>query len=108
MRSGGWRSSSASAETVSAEELRRFQLPLIDTDTNIYNRNRTMTGVRFLLKVTLRRHDLAAEIFHIKEPLKLPQVLSPDQVKRLLACAVSFEAQVMLTLAYGCGLFPGH
>lgn len=93
-----------SAETVSAEELRRFQLHLIDTGTSICNRNRTMTGVRFLLKVTLRRHDLAAEVFHIKEPLKLPQVLSPDEVKRLLACAVSFKAQVMLTLAYGCGL----
>ena len=35
-----------------------------------------MTGVKFLLKVTLRRHDLAAEIYHFKEPLKLPPVLS--------------------------------
>jgi hypothetical protein len=31
-----------------------------------------MTGVRFLFRVTLRRHDLAAEIWHIKEPQKLP------------------------------------
>jgi hypothetical protein len=36
-----------------------------------------MTGVRFLFRVTLRRHDLAAEIWHIKEPQKLPPVLSP-------------------------------
>jgi len=31
-----------------------------------------MTGVRFLFRVTLRRHDLAAEVWHIKEPQKLP------------------------------------
>src|SRR5262245_56464001 len=31
-----------------------------------------MTGVRFLFRVTLRRHDLAAEIYHLKEPEKLP------------------------------------
>ena len=31
-----------------------------------------MTGVRFLFRVTLRHHDLAAEVWHIKEPQKLP------------------------------------
>jgi hypothetical protein len=41
-----------------------------------------MTGVRFLFRVTLRHHDLAAEVWHIKEPQKLPPVLSPEEVKR--------------------------
>src|SRR5215510_11925128 len=35
-----------------------------------------------LFRVTLRRHDLAAEVWHIKEPQKLPPVLSPEEVKR--------------------------
>jgi site-specific recombinase XerD len=39
-----------------------------------------MTGVRFVFRVTLHRHDLAAEVWHIKEPQKLPPVLSPDEV----------------------------
>jgi hypothetical protein len=43
-----------------------------------------MTGVRFLFRVTLRRRDLAAEVWHIKEPQKLPPVLSPVEVKRVL------------------------
>jgi hypothetical protein len=30
---------------------------------SICNRNRIMTGVRFLFRVTLRRHDLAAEVW---------------------------------------------
>jgi hypothetical protein len=35
------------------------------------------TGLRFLFRVTLRRHDLAAEVWHIKEPERLPPVLKP-------------------------------
>src|SRR5271165_2466204 len=71
---------------------------------SICNRNRIMTGVRFLFRVTLRRHDLAAEIWHIQEPQKLPPVLSPEEVKRVLTMATSLKARAMLTLAYGCGL----
>jgi site-specific recombinase XerD len=63
-----------------------------------------MTGVRFLFRVTLRRHDLAAEVWHIKEPERLPPVLSPEKVKRVLTMATSLKARAMLTLAYGCGL----
>ena len=45
-----------SPDTATADEVRRFQLDLIET-TSICNRNRIMTGVRFLFRVTLRRHD---------------------------------------------------
>jgi len=64
--------------------------------------------VRFLFRVTLRRHDLAAEIWHMKEPQKLPPVLSPEEVKRVLTMATSLKARAMLTLAYGCGLRAGE
>ena len=70
---------------------------------SIPNRNRIMTGVKFLFRVTLRRHDLAAEIYHIKEPQKLPLVMSPDEVKRLLAMAGT-QGPRLLALGYGCGL----
>ena len=66
-----------SPDTATADEVRRFQLRLVEDGASICNRNRIMTGVRFLFRVTLRRHDLAAEIWHIKEPQKLPPVLSP-------------------------------
>jgi site-specific recombinase XerD len=88
--------------------VRHFQLHLIEGGTSICNRNRIMTGVRFLFRVTLRRHDLAAEVWHIKEPQKLPPVLSPEEVKRVLTMATSLKAQAMLTLAYGCGLRAGE
>jgi len=95
-------------DTATADEVRSFQLHLIESGVSICNRNRIMTGVRFLFRVTLRRHDLAAEIWHIKEPQKLPPVLSPDEVKRVLTMATSLKARAMLTLAYGCGLRAGE
>jgi integrase/recombinase XerD len=67
-----------------------------------------MTGVKFLLRVPLRRHDLAAEIYHIKEPLKLPLVLSRNEAERLLAMAGGLKIRVMLALGYGCGLRAGE
>ncbi len=93
-----------SPDTAMADEVRRFQLHLVEGGASICNRNRIMTGVRFLFRVTLRRHDQAAEIWHIQEPQKLPPVLSPEEVKRVLTMATSLKARAMLTLAYGCGL----
>jgi hypothetical protein len=67
-----------SPETATAEDIRRFQLHLSETGIRICNRNRIMTGVRFLFRVTLRRLDLAAEIYHLREPQKIAQVMSPS------------------------------
>ena len=97
-----------SPDTATPDEVRRFQLYLIESGASICNRNRIMTGVRFLFRVTLRRHDLAAEVWHLKEPQKLPPVLSPEEVKRILSMATSLKARVMLTLSYGCGLRAGE
>jgi len=97
-----------SPETATAEDIRRFQLHLSEAGLSICNRNRIMTGLRFLFRVTLRRLDLAAEIYHLREPQKVPLVMSPDETKRLLAVASSLKARVMLSLSYGCGLRAGE
>ncbi len=97
-----------SPETATADDVRRFQLFLAESGVSIVHRNRIMTGVKFLLKVTLRRHDLAAEIYHLKEPQKVPLVLSRDEVRHLLAMAPSLKLRAMLSLAYGCGLRAGE
>ena len=76
-----------SPDTATPEEIRRFQLHLSETGMSICNRNRIMTGLRFLLRVTLRRLDLASEVYHIREPQKIPLVMSPDETRRLLAVA---------------------
>ncbi len=69
--------SKRSPDTATLEDIRRFQLHLAETDVSICNRNRIMTGLRFLFRVTLRRLDLAEEVYHIREPQKLPLVRRP-------------------------------
>ncbi len=103
-----------SPDTATADDLRLFQVHLVETGISIGNRNRIMTGVKFLFRVMLRRLDLAAEIYRLKEPERLPRVLSPDEVKRprrdacliaankqLLTMAPNLQTRALLTLAYG-------
>jgi site-specific recombinase XerD len=81
---------------------------LAETGMSICNRNRIMTGVKFLFRVTLRRLDLVAEIYHLREPQKIPLVMSQDETRRLLAVASSLKARMLLSLGYGCGLRAGE
>jgi hypothetical protein len=67
-------------DTAILEDIRRFQLHLAETGMSICNRNRHHDR-RFLFRVTLRRLDLAAEIYHIREPEKILQVMSPDEMQ---------------------------
>ena len=97
-----------SPETASLEDIRRFQLHLAEAGVSICTRNVIMTGLRFLFRVTLRRLDLAAEMYHLRAPQKIPLVISTDEAKRLLAVADSLKTRVMLSLSYGCGLRAGE
>ena len=89
-------------------EVRLVQLHLAETGVSICTRNVIMTGLRFLFRVTLRRLDLAAEMYHLRAPQKIPLVISTDEAKRLLAVADNLKARVMLSLSYGCGLRAGE
>ena len=93
-----------SPDTATAEDIRLFQLHLAEQGVSICTRNRTMTGVAFLFRVTLRRPEIADQIEYIPEPQKIPLVLSPEEVRRLLDAAPGFKCRLLLSLAYGCGL----
>jgi integrase/recombinase XerD len=97
-----------SPETATFDDIRSFQLHLAETGVSICTRNCIMTGLRFLFRVTLRRLDLAAEIFHLRQPQTIPLVISADEAKRLLAVTDSLKARVLLSLSYGCGLRAGE
>ena len=68
-----------SPDTATADDVRRYQVHLIESGLSIPNRNRIMTGVKFLFRVTLRRHDLAAEVYRrrawIGSPSRRPRNL---------------------------------
>jgi integrase/recombinase XerD len=97
-----------SPDTAMPDDVRRFQLYLAETSMSISNRNRIMTGVKFLFRITLRRLDLVAEIYHLREPQKIPLVMSQDETRRLLAVADNLKVRMLLSLGYGCGLRAGE
>jgi len=59
-------------------------------------------------EVTLRRLDLAGEIYHIREPQKIPLVMSPDETRRLLAVASSLKIRVLLSLGMAVACAPAR
>ena len=67
---------------------------------SICNRNRIMTGLRFFFRVTLRRLDLAHEVYDMHGP----RVMSPDERRRLLAVAGRLKVRTLLGRGCGCGL----
>ncbi len=97
-----------SPDTATADDVHLCQLHLIESGASIPKRNRIMTGVKFLLRVNLRRHDLAAEIYLIKEPQKILVVMNPDEVMHLLAMAKCLQVRAMFSITYSCGLRTGE
>jgi len=97
-----------SPATASREDIRQFQLHLAEEKVSICTRNVVMTGLRFLFRVTLRRLDLAEEIYHLREPQKIPLVLSVNEAKRLLTVVRTLKARVLLSIAYGTGMRAGE
>jgi integrase/recombinase XerD len=93
-----------SADKATAEDVHRYQLWLGSIGTTVPTVNVSATALRFFFKVTLKRHDLAEEVVSTREPRRLPIVLSPEEVGRLLASARNIKHKALLSLAYATGL----
>jgi integrase/recombinase XerD len=93
-----------SPHTATAEDLRNFQLHLVDTGTSPFTLNATINGLKFFFGVTLGRGELMGKMQAVKLPRTLPVVLSPEEVSRLLAASSNIKHQVALSVAYGAGL----
>jgi len=63
-----------------------------------------VSALRFLFRVTLKRHDIGEHTAFIHAPRKLPMVLSPEEVARLLDAAPGLKYKAALSVAYGAGL----
>ena len=90
--------------TATAEDLRAFQLHLTQTGTNPPTINATVTALRFFFKVTLDRPETTRHLVFVFEPRKLPRVLPPEDVLRLLESAPNPKSKAALSVAYGAGL----
>ena len=93
-----------SADKATTEDVHRYQLWLASSGTTVPTVNVSATALRFFFKVTLKRSDLADEVVSAREPRRLPVVLSPDEVGRLLTSATNIKHKAVLSLAYATGL----
>jgi len=93
-----------SPDSASVEDLRRFQLHLVDRGTSPITLNATINGLKFFFGVTLDRGELMARMQPVYVPQTLPVVLSREEVARLIAAVGNLKHQTALSVAYGAGL----
>jgi integrase/recombinase XerD len=93
-----------SPDMASFEDVRRYQLHLAVSGVGVPTLNQTISTLRFFFRVTLKRHDIVEHTHFIHEPRKLPVVLSPEEVARLLDAAPGLKYKAALSVAYGAGL----
>ncbi len=94
----------ASPGTASAEDLRRYRLHLVASGAGVPTINHSLTALRFLFLVTLRKPAIVLDMPFVREPRRLPVVLSPAEVARLLDAAPGLKYKAALSVAYGAGL----
>ena len=93
-----------SPDTATAEDLRNFQLYLVDHGASPITLNATITGLKFFFGVTLDRGALMVKMQHVFVPRTLPVILSREEVRLLIGAAPSLKYQTALSVAYGAGL----
>jgi integrase/recombinase XerD len=93
-----------SPDTATVEELRSYQLYLVDHGTSPVSLNAAITGLKFFFDITLDRGQVMAKMQPVQVPHKLPVVLSRAEVARLIAAAGNLKHQTALSVAYGAGL----
>jgi integrase/recombinase XerD len=93
-----------SPELLGANEIREFQLHMLQRRVSWSSFNQAVCALRFLYFTTLGRGEQLPVIPYGKRPKTLPSVLSPAEVQRLFDAARSGRERVLLQVTYACGL----
>ena len=93
-----------SPDTATAEDVRRFQVHQSESGMQPPSINSSVSALRFFFNVTLDRPDLSRRLVLVRHPRKLPNVLSVEEVGRLLEAAPGPKYRAALGTAYGAGL----
>ena len=93
-----------SPDTATFEDVRRFQLHLVESGVDTPTLNHTTSALRFFFRVTLKQPTIIEHTQFIRQARRLPVVLSPEEVARLLNAAPGLKYKAALSVAYGAGL----
>lgn len=86
------------------EDVRVYQLHLVEQKVAWATLNHTVSALRFLYGVTLGRNDLPERIPYARVPKTLPVVLSMTEVARLIEAVDDLVCRTALTTAYATGM----
>lgn len=93
-----------SPEAIGAEEIRQYQLYLIDQKVSWSVFNQTICALRFLYRYTLKKEVRIDEIRFPKQPKRLPVVLSQEEVAQILEEVTDYKKRIVLKTIYSGGL----
>ena len=93
-----------SPEVLGSDDVRAYQLHLLQRRVSWSSFNQAVCALRFLYRTTLGRPEQLPFIPFGKRPRTIPSVLSPDEVLRVLNAATPGRDRLLLQVAYGCGL----
>jgi site-specific recombinase XerD len=93
-----------SPDLLGPEDIRAFQIHLIDRHVSWSQFNQVVSALRLLYRVTLGRPEHVPYIPYGKRPKTLPAVLSPEEVACLIQAAAPGRDRVLLQVTYACGL----
>jgi len=93
-----------SPDMAEAEDLRTFQLHQRESRVQPPTMNSTVAALRFFFTTTCDRPEMARHLRLVKQPQKLPVVLTADEVLLLLEAAPGAKYKAALGVAYGAGL----
>ena len=93
-----------SRHKATAEDLRQYQLHLVNNGMSTGSINARLSGLRFFFEVTLDDANRLKRIKRVNQPRKLPEILSVEEVTRLIDAAESLKYKAALSISYGAGL----
>ena len=91
-----------SPDTATAEDLRGFQLHQTQTGMQPPSINSSVAALRFFFTVTLDRPELARRLTVVREPRRLPAVLSVEEVTLLFQAAPGPKYKAAFATAGAC------
>lgn len=95
-------------DTATTEDLRLFQIAQQEAGVSVPTMNAIVSALRFFFTNTIDRPDLSRKLVRVHRPRRLPDLLSPDEVARLLDATTCLKHQAALAVAYGAGLRVGE
>jgi site-specific recombinase XerD len=93
-----------SPDLAGPDDLRHYQLHMRESGTSATTMNAAVSALRFFFSICLDRSDADRGLTTVRQPQKVPVILSPQEVARLLDATANLKQRAALSISYGCGL----